>query len=441
MQTKPMQTDVVIIGGGMAGLTTACYLAKAGVAVTLYEKAAHLGGRASTQLHEGYLFNRGIHALYSGGATSEVLQELNITYTYGVPRTTFVLLDGRFYRFPSEPLALLRRSWLSVRDRAELARVFLTLPRLKAAELTGVTVQAWLEQTIHRPTVRQMFVALARTFVYSAALDLVSAEVFIEKLQRALKHPIQYVDGGWQTLVDALRQVAERAGAQLVSGTTVDSVVYQDGEVQGVRLGDGRVVPASAVVIATTPQEAAKLLDDGPVQELRQVIDALVPMRVASLDVALSRLPSARYPVVQDQKHPLFLSVQSLSSRLAPAGGALITAFKPLHPAHPTDPREDERELELFLDIAQPGWRDVLVKRVYLPRILATGALPAASTGGFAGRPASQVAGVSHLYLAGDWVGPVGFLNDAALASARQVAQTLLHQRRLRPEAIALASR
>ena len=58
-----------------------------------------------------------------------------------------------------------------------------------------------------------------------------------------------------------------------------------------------------------------------------------------------------------------------------------------------------------------------------MPRIEAAGALPIAKDGGFAGRPGSQVPGIANLYLAGDWVGPEGFLVDASMASARRAAQ------------------
>jgi hypothetical protein len=75
-----------------------------------------------------------------------------------------------------------------------------------------------------------------------------------------------------------------------------------------------------------------------------------------------------------------------------------------------------------------PGRRNaiVLVKRQYMPRIEAASALPLAKDGGFVSRPGSQVSGIANLYLAGDWVGPEGFLVDASMASARQVAQLLL---------------
>jgi hypothetical protein len=65
----------------------------------------------------------------------------------------------------------------------------------------------------------------------------------------------------------------------------------------------------------------------------------------------------------------------------------------------------------------------VLIKRQYLPRIEAVGALPTASGGGFAGRPGVEVPGLVNLYLAGDWVGPEGFLVDASVASAKRAAQ------------------
>jgi hypothetical protein len=85
--------------------------------------------------------------------------------------------------------------------------------------------------------------------------------------------------------------------------------------------------------------------------------------------------------------------------------------------------REDERDLEDLLDAMQPGWRDVLVKRQFMPRIEAAGALPTVKDGGFAGRPGPEVPGIANLYLAGDWVGPEGFLVDASIATAHRAAQ------------------
>jgi len=287
-------------------------------------------------------------------------------------------------------------------------------------------VQGWLDHNVRRPQLRRLMTAIARTFVYSSALDLVSAELFVEKFQRSLRHPVHYIDGGWRTLVDGLRAAAERRGARIVSDAHVEGVELGDGHARGVRLRDGSLVPASAVVVATSPRDANMLVDGGEHPATRQIVDGLIPARIACLDVALSRLPVPDRPIVQDLDGPRFMSAQSVYSRVAPEGAALIIAFKQLDPRHAGDPREDERDLEDLLDAAQPGWRGALVRRQYLPRIEAVGALPTAREGGFAGRPGPRLAGVNNLYLAADWVGPEGFLVDASMASAHRAAELVL---------------
>ena len=426
METRSSQTGVVVVGGGMAGLTTACYLAQAGVDVSVIEKASYLGGRAATQDFDGFRFNRGGHALYTGGAASRVLEELGVSYDYGIPKRTFVMQGGKLSPFPADPLGFLRADLLNAGDKVALVRLLVALGAAKPQAAANTSVQGWLDLNVRRPQLRLLMTALARTFVYSTAFDIVSADLFVEKLQRALRHPVHYVHGGWGTLVDGLRAVAERAGARMVSDAQVEGMEIGDGHARSVRLRDGSVVRASAVVVATSPRDAAKLVDGGEHPAMRQIVDGLIPARIACLDVALSRLPVPDRPIVQDLDGPRFMSAQSVYSRVAPEGAALIISFKQLDPRHPGDPREDERDLEDLLDAVQPGWRAALVKRQYLPRIEAVGTLPTAREGGFSGRPGPRVTGLDNLYLAGDWVGPEGFLIDASMASARRAAELVL---------------
>ena len=439
METKPAQTDVAVVGGGIAGLTAACYLARAGLGVTVFEKARTLGGRAATRESDGFLFNRGIHALYTGGAASLAFEELGISYGHGTPRETFVL-DGRELRpFPTSAAQFLRTGLLDAGDKVAMFRLLAVLSRARPGELAAMSLEEWLDQKVRRPRLRRLMASLAYPLVYTSALDLISAEVFVDKFQRALKHPVHYIDGGWRVLVEGLSTASERAGARIVSGARVEAVEVEDGRARGVRLRDGSLVRSSAVVVATPPREAVRLVDGGRRPALREVMDGLIPARIACLDVALERLPSPDVPVVQDLDGPRFMTAQSLYSRVAPEGGALVYTFKQLDPRHPGDPREDERDLEDLLDAAQPGWREVLVDHQYLPRIEAVGALPMAESGGFAGRPGPRVPGVEDLYVAGDWVGPEGFLADASVASARSVVR-LLEEGSLSREAVATGS-
>lgn len=56
------QTDghrILVIGGGLAGLASACTLAARGHAVTLFEQGSHLGGKANVLNRDGYRFDMG----------------------------------------------------------------------------------------------------------------------------------------------------------------------------------------------------------------------------------------------------------------------------------------------------------------------------------------------------------------------------------------------
>jgi phytoene dehydrogenase-like protein len=65
-------SDIVIIGGGLAGLTTAVLLARAGKLVTLFEQSSkEIGGRSRTSIFDEFYFNQGPHALYLSDVGAE----------------------------------------------------------------------------------------------------------------------------------------------------------------------------------------------------------------------------------------------------------------------------------------------------------------------------------------------------------------------------------
>lgn len=423
------QADVIIVGGGLAGLTAATFLARAGQSVMLLEKSPHPGGRAITKTEAGFYFNLGPHALFGDGLGAAILAELGVTFTGGIPPTTdyYALRQGKLYRLPADPHSLSTSSLLSFPARQEAIKLMASLGTVNPEALQSVTLQEWLEAQTGQPEVHQFLHTFIRMATYTNSPSRFSAGSALAQLQVAAKGNVWYIDGGWQTLVDGLYRIAETAGVKLITSARVTQVERDEhGGVRGVRLADGTHYSTTTLVIAADPQTASTLVDGGEQTVLRRWAEQAIPVKMACLTVALRRLPQPKQGVAFGVDQPLYLSTHSAYAHLAPTGGALIYLGKYLDPDVPTNPSANQKELETMLDLVQPGWRNEVVTSQFLPYMTVSNALVTATQGGQRGRPGPEVPHVPGLYVAGDWVGPDGLLSNAALASARQAAELIL---------------
>ena len=428
MYSGEYQGDVAVVGGGVAGLAAAALIARHGRTVRLFEQSHALGGRAQTKQCDGFYLNLGPHALYRGGRGIEVLRELGIEPRGRVPSVSggFAVRDGVKHTFPAGTISLLTTSLFGLPAKLEAARLLASIGRIDGTLLMGTSVREWLDKTLSHNEVKEFVQAAFRVATYTNAPDLMSAGAAIEQLKKAFATGVLYLDGGWQTLVEGLRLAAERAGVLIETGGKVEAVTRDAaGAVAGLRLADGRLIEASTVVIASSPTAATRLVENAEHTALGRWADQAIPARAACLDVALSRLPRPKATFALGIDRPLYLSVHSASARLAPEGGALIQTAKYRPPYDPDSAETVERELETLLDLVQPGWREVVVHRRFLPDMIVMNAMPAAGADGTRGRPSPEVEDVRGLYIAGDWVGAGGLLVDASLASAKRAAEMI----------------
>lgn len=416
----------------MAGLAASVYLARAGRTVTVFERRRNLGGRAVTHLRHGYRFNLGPHAVYRAGAGAPVYRDLGIPIRGGVPKTKPLGIDGaKRSVLPSGLLSLIATRHLGAKGKAEAAALFLRLPRLDPKRFESLTVREWLDQNISDPKLRDIMQTYIRVATYSASLEQ-SAAVALAQL-KTVQRGVIYVDEGWQKIVDSLHSNAVTAGVNFVSSAHVVRVDH-DGGVRAIELGEleldekndtvslalpdmtalgerGTRIPADTVLLAIEPEGVSALVEDG------LALPDFEPVTAACLDVALSRLPLPKKTLAFGIDRPLYFSVHSRWAQLTPKGGALLHTAKYRLPGADVS----EAELESLIDEMQPGWRDVVVHRRYLPSMTVSNALVKPGMR----RPDVRTS-IRGLYLAGDWVGGEGLLSDAALASARDAAKAIL---------------
>lgn len=73
-----MKYDVIVVGGGVAGLTAATYISKAGKKVILIEKNEKCGGLVNTFERDGFYFDAGIKAIENTGIVIPMVKELDL---------------------------------------------------------------------------------------------------------------------------------------------------------------------------------------------------------------------------------------------------------------------------------------------------------------------------------------------------------------------------
>ncbi|KQR08302.1 phytoene desaturase family protein [Cellulomonas sp. Leaf334] len=290
---------VVVVGGGIAGLTTAALLARGGALVTLLERHDQLGGRAGTFSVDGFRFDTGPswyfmpevfeHAFALLGERIEDHVELD-------------RLDPAYRLFPepvdggrSEPFDVVgdaETNWATFEAREPGAGAAIRRYTQDSTEAYRTALDAFLYTTFARPD-RLLSLDVVRKSRTLAGLltgtlaDKVAATVTDPVLRQVLGYHavflgsspyrvpalyslmshldlvdgVRFPRGGMYTIIEALERIARKEGVEIRTGAEVAAVEIDDdrptvrhprrsGRARGVRLADGTVVEADVVVSA-----------------------------------------------------------------------------------------------------------------------------------------------------------------------------------------------
>ncbi|WP_433635357.1 hydroxysqualene dehydroxylase [Nocardia sp. CA-120079] len=301
----------VVIGGGLAGLASAVWLAEAGKQVTLLERRGRLGGRTHAMKVEAAddLPDNGQHVIASG--YDHLFRYLNSVGT----RQYVAFPKGGTLRWPGgRSTPIVTKGWGAWRTLFGAHPDASLLDRLRAARATARL--GW--QSLHQPdcladlTTEQWFnrvgmPAPAREALWDwLALGLAAepvrqesakilADLLATGIRLGMKHRRAVTIGYPTTDLDTLyitgaHGVFEKFGVEVRHRAVARRINIDNGAVTGVTLADGSIVPADAVVCAVPNSNIGGLLDDLPEHsEIYAAADKLGVTPIVSTNLYLDR--------------------------------------------------------------------------------------------------------------------------------------------------------
>jgi phytoene dehydrogenase-like protein len=419
-------TDVVVAGGGLAGLVAARRLAEAGADVRLFERHRDLGGRVRSLRRDGYVFDRGFQVLFTAypAARRELdFDALDLRYfkpgaVVARPGERSTLSDP--FRDLDAALESALNREVTLRDKLQVLKLRRELAEKPDREMFGGPDATTREYLRERGFSEQFVENFAAPFYGGITLDRslgTSKKVFEFTFKMLTTGRIGVPARGMAAITEQLATAAREAGVEVVTDETVTDLA--GGPEPELELGRESAT-ADAVVVATDPKEARELTGVGSIPtEAKGCVTQYFAFDGPELDAGQRLLLNAETDAPNQ-----IAQLSSVAPEYAPADRNLLSAT---FLGVPDDPDEDlASAVRRTLDSWYPE-RRLDLDHLHTSRVeFAQFAQP---PGVHEGLPDVRAPG-DGVYLAGEYT-EASSLN-AAMASGRTAAEAVAEDHDLR---------
>jgi phytoene dehydrogenase-like protein len=314
---------VLIVGAGIAGLSCARYLVRAGVPVRLFESSDAVGGRVRTDEVQGFRLDRGFQTFLTAYPEARALLDYDALELRHFEPGALVRASGRFHRISDpfrDPLAT---------PRTLLAPVGSFLDKLRILRLRQQVTAGDVERLFARPEIstsealshRYHFSAKMRRRFFDPFLRGVLLDPNLGTSSRAFEFYFRMFSIGSAAVpAEGMQRIPEQLASGLGSRAVMLNTRVQSVASRGVTIEGGDEVEGRAVVLAVEGPELAYLVEGFEPPASRSTFCLYFATPTPPHDDAVLVLNGEPSGIVNH-----LAVMTSVSDRLAPPGQSLVS--------------------------------------------------------------------------------------------------------------------
>ena len=255
--------NLVIIGGGLAGLSLAYFAKEAEIDFHLYEGKNSVGGNCRTLRSGEFRFDTGAHRFHDKDPEmTNIIQTILKNRIKNIYKPSYIYYDGKLIHFPITPSGLLKNLPVKVLGRSVFSFLFKNLNDKKDDNfesyaykkygkniadlfLTNYSEKLWGEKC------HNLSLDVAGSRLKNLNLKSIMNDIFFPNTKsKHLEGNFYYPDYGFGEIAEELKF---RSGTENIStGTKVTSIETQGNEIKSITLNNNNKVE-TPVLVSTIP--------------------------------------------------------------------------------------------------------------------------------------------------------------------------------------------